>query len=278
MYETVKVSIHNFIMTITLHRPEKLNAYSLQMHDELLDCFNQADEDDDVRVIIITGKGRAYCAGADLENGADTFKSDVPMDEFRDKAGILALRIFELKKPIIAAINGAAIGIGVTMTLPMDIRIASDNAKMGFVFTRRGITQEACSSWFLPRIVGINQALEWVSTGRIFSSQEALGKGLVSRVVPRQELLHTAQQLAMEIVDNTSAVSVAINKQLLWKMLAAEHPMRAHLLESKYLYCTGRSEDAKEGVNSFLEKRKPNFPLKVSKDMPSFFNEDNELI
>lgn len=269
MYETIKVDIENKIMTITLHRPEHLNAYTRTMQDELIHAFDEADRNDNVRVIIMTGAGRAYCAGADLHEYS--FIDDGPMEEHRDGGGVLTLRIFELKKPIIAAINGAAVGIGATMTLPMDIRIASENAKMGFVFGRRGITQEACSGWFLPRVVGINQAMEWIATGRIFSAEEAKEKGLVSRVVPEDQLLDTARNLAREIADNTAAVSIALNRQLMWRMLGADHPMESHKIESKYIYWTGKRADVQEGINAFLEKRKPNFTMKVSSDMPEFF-------
>ncbi|MGJ9457802.1 crotonase/enoyl-CoA hydratase family protein [Oceanobacillus sp. CF4.6] len=269
MYETIRVEVSERIMTITLHRPEQLNAYTHQMQDELIHAFDRADEDDNVRVIIMTGSGRAYCAGADLHEYS--FDVDEPMEEHRDGGGVLTLRIFELKKPIIAAINGAAVGIGATMVLPMDIRIASDVARIGFVFSRRGITQEAGSGWFLPRVVGINQAMEWIATGRIFSAEEALEKGLISRVVPEGKLLDTARNLAREIAENTSAMSVALNRQLMWKMLGTSHPMISHKIESKFIYWMGKNADVKEGMNAFLEKRKPNFTMNVSSDMPDFY-------
>ncbi|WP_200084678.1 crotonase/enoyl-CoA hydratase family protein [Salicibibacter cibi] len=271
MDETIKVDVSNKIMTITLNRPDKLNAYNRQMQNDFMHALDRADSDDEVRVVIVTGEGRAFCAGADLEKGGETFGFEDSIEEHRDGGGILALRIYELKKPIIAAINGPAVGIGATMTLPMDVRIASDKAKMGFVFARRGITQEACSGWFLPRIVGISQAMEWVSTGRIFKAEEALETGLVSKVVPPEELMDTAVSLGREIADNTSAISVALSRQLMWKMMGADHPMEAHKIESKYLYWVGKREDAREGINSFLEKREPNFNMKPSTDMPEFY-------
>lgn len=258
-------------MTIKLNRPDVLNAYTEFMGDEIIKALDHADENDDVRVVIVTGEGKAFCAGAQLDEDASIFKSDLPIDEYRDGGGLVTLRIYDLKKPIIAAINGSAVGIGITMTLPMDIRIASENAKMGFVFARRGINQEAASGWFLPRIVGISQAMEWVATGRIFSAQEAKEHGLVSRVVPKDQLLETARELAKEIAENTSAVSVAVNRQLMWKMLGSDHPMESHKIESKLLYFLARNVDVEEGVQAFLEKRNPEFKMKVTKDLPEFY-------
>jgi enoyl-CoA hydratase/carnithine racemase len=224
-------------------------------------------------VVIVTGAGRGYCAGADLGGGSGTFDNSAKETpaEHRDGGGLVSLRIFECRKPLIAAINGPAVGVGITMSLPMDIRIASDRAKFGFVFARRGIVPEACSSWFLPRVVGISQAMEWVATGRVFGPEEALAGGLVSRVVPHADLLSTARTLAEEIAQNTSAVSVALSRQLMWKMLGADHPMEAHKIDSKCIYWMGRSPDAAEGVTSFLEKRPPQFKLKPSSDMPEFY-------
>lgn len=277
MYEQIKYEISERILMITLNRPEQLNAFTKQMSEELCDAFDRADADDSVRVIIVTGAGRAFCAGADLSRGKGTFdyreREDYgsSIEEHRDIGGLLTLRIFELKKPIIAAINGPAIGVGITMTLPMDLRIASSNAKMGFVFTRRGIVPEACSGWFLPRIVGISQAAEWIFSGRVFSAEEALAGRLVSRVVPPDELLPTARTLAAEIAQNTSAVSVALSRQLLWRMLGAEHPVDSHKLESKMLFWMGQQVDAHEGVAAFLEKRPANFTMKPSTDMPDFY-------
>jgi enoyl-CoA hydratase/carnithine racemase len=243
------------------------------MQHELMRLFDEIDANDDVRAVIVTGEGRAFCAGADLGSGGQTFDASghQKQEEHRDGGGQVTLRIFECMKPVIAAINGPAVGVGITMTLPMDVRLASDTAKMGFVFARRGIVPEAASSWFLPRIVGIAQAMEWVSTGRIFPAQEALAGRLVSRVLPAAELLPAAQALGREIADNTSAVSVALARQMMWRMLGAAHPLEAHLVDSKAIYAMGRSADAYEGVQSFLEKRPPRFSLRVSKDMPAFF-------
>lgn len=271
MYETLKIDIQDHVMTITLNRPERLNAFNVKMMDELIAAFDRADEDDDVRAIIMTGEGRAFCAGADLEKGGDTFARETPIEEHRDGGGLVSLRIYELKKPIIAAINGPAVGVGITMTLPMDIRIASSNAKMGFVFARRGIVPEACSGWFLPRIVGISQALKWVYSGEAFTADEALKGGLVSEVVEPEQLMDTARAIARGLAENTSAMSVALSRQLMWSMLGADHPMESHKVESKLIHWSGRNPDAKEGVESFLEKRKPEFKMKVSKEMPDFY-------
>lgn len=274
-YETIRYDVEDGILTITLHRPEKLNAFTREMLSELLDAFDRADADDDVRCIIMTGAGRAFCAGADLSSGGSTFDADGRDDRASglhpDGGGQLTLRIFELTKPIIAAINGPAVGVGVTMTLPMDIRLAADNAKFGFVFSRRGIVPEACSSYFLPRVVGINQALEWCYSGRVFPAQEAADHGLVRSLHAGDSLLPAAREIAREIADNTSAVSVALIRQMMWRMLGADHPMEAHKIDSRGIYHMGRSADAREGVEAFLEKRPAQFPGKVSKDMPEFF-------
>ncbi len=252
------------------------------MMDELISAFKQAGEDDDVRVIIVTGAGRGFCAGADLGAGEASFNRDEnprsPKTEdqenlewIRDGGGRTTLAIFDCPKPVIAAINGPAVGVGVTMTLPMDIRLASKKAKLGFVFARRGLVPEAASSWFLPRIVGISKALEWTYSGKVFSAEEACEGGLVRSVHEEEDLLSAAKEIATEIIENTSAVSVAMTRHMLWKMLGADHPMEAHQVDSRAIYELGKSEDVKEGVNSFLEKRPPNFPSKVSKDMPDFF-------
>ena len=274
-YEHIKYEISDRILTITLNRPKKLNAFTGIMQRELIEAFDRADEDDEVRAVIVTGAGRGFCAGADLSSGGDTFDSQqrraVTIDEHRDGGGLVTLRIYESKKPVIAAINGPAVGIGATMTLPMDIRIASETAKMGFVFARRGITPEACSGWFLPRVVGISQALEWVMTGRVFTAKEAFDGGLVSRVLPPDDLLPAARELAREIAENTSAISVVLARQMMWRMLGADHPMEAHKIDSKCIYYMGKSPDSYEGVNSFLEKRPAKFTMKPSKDMPDFF-------
>jgi enoyl-CoA hydratase/carnithine racemase len=285
-YETITYEVEDQILTITLNRPEKLNAFNATMQRELIDAFDQADRDDNVRAVIVTGTGRGFCAGADLSSGADTFDRDAkrgPVKRLangdvdysdpnvRDGGGQVTLRIFKCLKPVIGAINGAAVGIGVTMQLAMDIRIASESARFGFVFSQRGIVPEAASSWFLPRIVGIAQALEWCFTGRVFGAQEALAGRLVSKVVAPDDLLPTARALAREIADKTAPVSVALIRQMMWRMLGADDPMEAHKIDSRGIYARGRSEDVKEGVVSFLEKRPAKFANKVSSDMPSYF-------
>jgi enoyl-CoA hydratase/carnithine racemase len=275
-YETVTYEVTDGILTITLNRPDKLNAFTERMCIELLDAFDNADGDDAVRAVIITGAGRGFCAGADLSTGGETFdntsqgRADT-LETHRDGGGLVALRIFESKKPIIAAINGPAVGVGITMTLPMDIRIASTAARMGFVFARRGIVPEACSSWFLPRVVGISKAAEWVYTGRVFGAEEALAARLVSKLVAPDQLLPAANAIAREIADNTSAVSVTLSRQLLWRMLGADHPMAAHKVDSKCIFWMGRSPDAYEGVTSFLEKRPAHYSMKPSTDLPPFY-------
>ncbi len=275
-YEEIRYEVAESVLTLTLHRPDKLNAFTARMMRELIDAFDRADADDGVRAIIVTGAGRAFCAGADLSAGSGTFDASQgarpqTIDEHRDGGGQVTLRIFESKKPVIAAINGPAVGVGITMTLPMDIRIASSAARIGFVFAKRGIVPEACSSWFLPRVVGISQAAEWVYTGRIFNADEALAARLVSRVVPPETLMDTARSLALEIATNTSAMSVALSRQLLWRMLGADHPMEAHKADSKCIFWMGSNADAHEGVASFLEKRPPRFSLRPSADMPDFY-------
>ncbi len=276
-YEQIAYEVADRVATITLDRPDALNAFTTQMLAELLDAFDRIDADDDVRAVIVTGRGRGFCAGADLSAGAATFDHDaaVPAGEprrvARDGGGLLTLRIFRCTKPVIAAVNGAAVGLGVTMTLPMDVRLASDTARFGFVFARRGIVPEAASSWFLPRVVGISQAMEWVATGRVFGAAEALAGGLVRSVYPDDELLPAAHTLAAEIAENTSPVSVALSRQLLWRMLGADHPMEAHKLDSRLIASRGASADAHEGVVSFLEKRPADFPLRVSTDMPDLY-------
>ncbi|MFQ5457394.1 MAG: crotonase/enoyl-CoA hydratase family protein [Myxococcota bacterium] len=272
-YGQIDYTVEAGVLTLTLKRPEKLNAYTRMMQGELLDAIDRADADDDVRAVIVTGAGRAFCAGADLSGGGETFdtRERGDIDAHRDGGGMLTLRIYESIKPFIAAINGPAVGVGITMTLPMDIRIASSSAKMGFVFARRGIVPEACSAWFLPRVAGISRASEWVSTGRVFGADEALEGRLVSRVVPPEALLDTARAIAREIADNTSGVSVALARQMLWRMLGADHPMEAHRIDSKAIYFMGSSPDAAEGVTAFLEKRPARFPMRPSRDLPPFY-------
>jgi enoyl-CoA hydratase/carnithine racemase len=272
-YETLQTELRDGIFTLTLNRTDRLNAFNVQMMHDMLRVLDEIDANDDARVVIVTGAGRGFCAGADLGGGGDTFDAsrDVDLSQHRDGGGLVTLRLFECRKPVIAAINGPAVGVGITMTLPMDVRLASSEARMGFVFARRGIVPEACSSWFLPRVVGISQAMEWVATGRVFPADEALRGGLVRAVLPPDQLLPEARRLAAEIAESTSAVSVALSRQLLWKMLGADHPMEAHKVDSQAIYSMGRSPDAYEGVQSFLEKRPPRFSMKVSKDMPAFF-------
>ena len=274
-YSTILYDLEDNVLLITLNRPEILNAFNRDMMAELIDALDKADADDNVRAIIVTGAGRGFCAGADLSAGGNTFNAEARDDRedglHRDGGGRVTLRIFECKKPIIAAINGAAVGIGATMTLPMDIRLCSTKAKFGFVFARRGIVPEACSSYFLPRVVGISQALEWCYSGRVFPGDEALAGGLVRSVYQPDDLLAAAKVIAREIVDNTSAVSVTLIRQMMWKMLGADHPMEAHKIDSRGIYFAGKAADAKEGVESFLEKRTAKFPLKVSEDMPEFY-------
>jgi enoyl-CoA hydratase/carnithine racemase len=240
----------------------------------LMAAFDRADADDQVRAIVVTGAGRGYCAGADLAAGGETFdwrQRDGGGSVPEDNGGEFTLRVFECTKPVIAAINGPAVGVGVTMTLPMDIRLAAEDARLGFVFARRGIVPEACSSWFLPRIVGISRAMEWVATGRVFSAQEALDGGLVRSLHPAAELLDAASALAREIADNTAAVSVALARRMLWTMLGVEHPMAAHRADSRAMFARGQSADAREGITSFLEKRPPAFPDRISDGLPEVF-------
>ncbi len=274
-YEQIRYEVEESILTITLNRPEKLNAFTHTMLEELLDALDRADGDDAVRAIIFTGSGRGFCAGADLSAGSRSFDADARPDRpsglNRDGGGRLTLRLYECNKPLIAAVNGAAVGVGATMQLPMDIRIASDQARFGFVFARRGIVPEACSSWFLPRIVGISRALEWSYSGRVFPASEALAGGLVSEIVTADGLLPRAREIAAEIATQTSSLSVTLIRHMMWRMLSADHPMEAHKLDSRGVYHLGRGADAREGVDSFLEKRPPHFTGRVSSDLPEYF-------
>lgn len=282
-FTEIKLEKEDGVAVLTLHRPEKMNAFTGKMMQEMIEAFDITDADDDIRAVIVTGHGdRAFCAGADLSSGAKTFDYDKRAggdepgrtseeDIRRDGGGRVTLRIFNSLKPVIGAINGAAVGIGVTMQLPMDIRLASDNARFGFVFNRRGINPEAASSYFLPRLVGIQQALDWCYTGRIFPAQEALDAGFVKAVYPQADLLDEAKKLAREIADNTAAVSTTLTRHMMWRMLGASHPMEAHIVDSAAIYSRGKTEDAREGVMSFLEKRQPTYPVKVSDGMPKFF-------
>jgi enoyl-CoA hydratase/carnithine racemase len=281
-FETLLYDVADGICTITLNRPEKLNAFNTQMMVDMIAAFDATDADDAVRVVIVTGAGRAFCAGADLSAGAETFNYDARdalhrearMREGvqRDGGGLLTMRIFESLKPVIAAVNGPAVGVGVTMQLAMDIRMASDVARYGFVFARRGLNPEAASSWFLPHLVGVQTALEWCYTGRIFPAQEAHEKGLVRSLHAPDDLLPAARALAREIADDTAPVSIAITRQLIWRMAGASHPMQAHQADSRGIQARGKSGDAREGVTSFLEKRPPNYPDKVSSDLPDIWS------
>ncbi|MDK3026345.1 crotonase/enoyl-CoA hydratase family protein [Cupriavidus taiwanensis] len=280
-FETLRYAVADGVATITLHRPDQLNAFTAQMMHELIAAFDATDADDNVRAVIVTGSGRAFCAGADLSGGSSTFDFEKrygasPDTAHRDGGGRVSLRIFRSLKPVIAAVNGAAVGVGVTMQLPMDIRLASTDAKFGFVFARRGITPEAASSWFLSRVVGISTALEWCYTGRVFTAQEAHERGLVRSLHAPEDLLPAAQAIAREIAANAAPVSVAISRQLIWRMAGASHPMEAHKLDSRAIQSRGRSADVKEGVSAFLEKRPAAFPETVSQDMPDFFDWTSE--
>jgi enoyl-CoA hydratase/carnithine racemase len=273
-YEQIDFEVADNVATITLRRPRQLNAYTVQMMHELIDAIDRTDADDDVRAVIVTGDGRAFCSGADLSEGSETFaaaQEDFTMLANADSGGVLARRLFRSAKPLIAAINGAAVGVGATMTLPMDFRLASNTARFGFVFTRRGIVPEACSSWFLPRLVGIERALDWVLTGRMFEAEEALAAGLVRSLHEPEELLPAARELAQELAAPTSAVAVTIARAMLWRMLGERTPDAAHEIDSRGIFHLGRSDDAREGVTSFIERRAPRFTMRVSSDLPEYF-------
>ena len=282
-FETIRLEVEDGIATLTLNRPDKLNAFNTQMMQEMIAAFDQTDADDSVRVVIVTGSGRAFCAGADLSAGAATFDYSTRGGQDkeartvegvqRDGGGLLTLRIYDSLKPVIAAVNGAAVGVGVTMQLAMDIRMASTDARYGFVFSRRGINPEACSSWFLPRLVGVQTALEWCYSGRVFPAQEAHDRGLVRSLHAPDDLLPAARALAREIADNTAPVSIALTRQLIWRMAGASHPMEAHMADSRGIQARGAMADAKEGVTSFLEKRPPRYPDKVSTDLPDIWEQ-----
>lgn len=277
-YSTILYDVSENILTITLNRPDKLNAFNETAGAEFLDALERGDNDDDVKAIIVTGAGRAFCAGADLsEKGASTFELsdtqalDMGDEKNRDGGGLLTLRIFECKKPVIAAVNGPAVGMGATLILAMDFRLASESARFGFVFARRGIVPESCCSWFLPRIVGISQALEWCYPGRVFDAREALEKQLVTRVFNSEELLDQARAFARALFESSAPVSIALTRQMMWRMLGADHPMEAHKIDSRGLFARGAASDAKEGIAAFLEKRPARFPNTVSRDMPKFY-------
>jgi enoyl-CoA hydratase/carnithine racemase len=280
-YQTLQYDLDDGVATVTLNRPDKLNAFNTQMMRDLIAVFDETDGDDAVRAVIVTGAGRAFCAGADLSAGAQTFDYETRGGEAlaartedglqRDGGGLLTLRIFDSLKPVIAAVNGTAVGIGATMQLAMDIRLASTEARYGFVFARRGLNPEAASSWFLPRLVGVQTALEWCYTGRLFPAQEALDRGLVRSLHAPQDLLPAARALAREIADNTAPVSIAVTRQLIWRMAGAPHPMDAHRADSRGIQARGKSGDAREGVSSFLEKRPAKYPDRVSSDLPDIW-------
>jgi len=287
-YDEIAYEVADHVLTITLDRPERLNAFTVSMQRQMVDAFDRADADDDVRAIIVTGRGRGFCAGADLSAGSDTFDADAaaeakavasaepsapgaPMRYPRDFGGRLTLRIFQCTKPVIAAINGPSVGIGATMTLPMDVRLAAESARFGFVFAGRGIVPEAASSWFLPRVVGISRALEWSMTGRVFDAREAHIGGLVRSVHPDAQLLSAAHAIANEIAVHAAPVSVALTRQMMWRMLGADHPMEAHKIDSRGVYSTGRAPDAREGVMAFLEKRDPQWTMSPTRDMPEWY-------
>lgn len=274
--DEIELDISDRIATITLSRPDKLNAFTGTMMREIIEVFDRIDADDEVRAVIVTGAGRAFCAGADLSGGGETFArggSEVrdPGGVVRDGGGLVSLRIFDSTKPVIGAINGVAVGVGLTMTLPMDIRIASTSARFGFVFARRGIVPEAASSWFLPRLVGISRAAEWCYSGRVFDASEALAGGLVRSVHEPGELLDVARALALELTQQSAPVSVALTRRMLWRMLGESHPMQAHRVDSRAIAARGASADAREGVMSFLEKREASFSDSVAAGLPEVF-------
>ena len=273
--ETVRTEVRENSLIICLSREERMNAFTLTMQQEIVKVLDDAEENDDIKAIIFTADGKAYCAGADLSSGGDTFDNrkgrEKTNDVVRDSGGLLTLRLFKCKKPLIAAVNGAAVGIGATMLLPMDTRICSDQARFGFVFAKRGIVPEAASSWFLPRLIGINKALELCYTGKVISAEEAKEIRLVSEILNQDKLIDRALEIAKEFTAESSQISIALTRQMMWRMLGADDPMEAHKIDSRAVFELGQSGEAIEGVNSFLEKRPPSFPGKVSKDMPSFF-------
>ena len=276
IYQDILYEMEDSILTITLNRPERLNAFTITMKNEILDALDRADQDDAIRAIIFTGAGRAFCAGMELGAETNIFGYDIPqtepynLEEIRDSGGEVSLRIYDCKKPVIAAINGPAVGVGITMTLGMDIRMASEKAKIGFVFSQRGLCVEACSSWFLPRIVGVSQALEWAYSGEVFRAQEGKDGGLIRSLHAPEDLLPAARALAKKFTEKTAPISIALNRQLMYKMMSASHPMDAHNMDSRSIYYASET-DGKEGVMSFLEKREPEFKVKVSDGMPYFY-------
>jgi enoyl-CoA hydratase/carnithine racemase len=277
-FEQITYQVEDRILTITLNRPERMNACNARTYEELIAAFDLADADDEVKAIIVTGAGKAFCAGADLERGADTWGARSELTDLSKQeryigngGGRIVRRIFDCHKPVIAALNGAAVGVGITMTLAMDIRLAVKGAKIGFVFASRGIVPEACSSWFLPRIVGISKALEWCYSARIFRTEEGLDAGLFRSLHEPEELLPAARALAKEFVANSSAVSMTLTRHMLWRMLGASHPLEAHEVDTAAINALGKSDDAREGISAFLEKRAPNFRDRVTQHLPKFF-------
>jgi len=275
-YECLLYDVVDGVATITLNRPEQLNTVTERMREELVDAFDRVDTDPDVLAVVVTGSGKAFCAGADVSGGAKTFDAEErgwasQMDEFRDGGGQITLKIFACTKPVIAAVNGVAAGLGSTMLLPMDIRIAAEGARFGFVFSRRGIVPEACATWFLPKVVGINRALEWAFTGRVFPAAEALEAGLVCSIHPGEELLAVAHSIAHEIVDNAAPVAVGMIRQMMWRLVGSDHPMDAHRIDSRVNFWLGRSPDVAEGITAFLEKRPPRFGMRLPTDLPDFY-------
>src|SRR4051812_45496952 len=274
-YAEIRYDASDNVVTITLHRPDALNAFTPVMKRELLDALDRADNDDDTRVVIVTGAGRAFCAGADLSHGGDTFdykrRGGTAIEAPRDGGGEVSLRVYEMRNPFIAPLNGSAVGVGITMTLPMDVRVVADNAKLGFVFARRGVVPEAASTWFLPRIVGPSQAAEWLYSGRVFTPGEALRGGLVRSMHPADNVVDAAREIAREIADNCAPVSVALARQLMWHGLAFDSPYDTHVADSRAMHLTGQAADVREGITAFLEKRPAQFPGRVSQDLPEVF-------
>ncbi|HMG43358.1 MAG TPA: enoyl-CoA hydratase-related protein [Acidimicrobiales bacterium] len=273
-YEQIAYEVDGGIATVTLDRPDRMNAFTVTMAAELLDVFDRIDADDEVRVVVVTGRGRAFCAGADLADGAealDMSKSPAGVDRERDLGGIVALRIFACLKPVIGALNGSAAGVGITLTLPMDVRVLADHAKVAFGFTGRGIVPDAASSWFLPRIVGLPTALEWCLTARTLTADEALAGGVVRSVHPADEVLPVAQRLATEMAERSAPVSAALTRHMLWRLSAQPSPIAAHRLDSRLIAHTSERADAYEGITAFLEKRPAQWSLAVSADLPDDF-------
>jgi len=271
-FETVLYEVKENIATITLNRPDRMNAWTMVMMNDVIKAFDLADQDDEVKAVILTGAGKAFCAGADLSPGKPRATEQKADDgPYRDSAGQAVLKIYDMNKPVIAAVDGPAVGVGATILLPVDIRLATDRARFGFVFNRRGFVPEGCCTWFLPRILGMAKATEWLYTGRVFSAIEAYEGGLISQILRPEKLIPTAIELAREIFENNSAVSTALTRKMIYSMLSADHPMDAHILESKCFHYMASSEDAREGITSFLEKRPPKFGMKPSKDMPDFY-------